>query len=232
MIVVLRNQAAVRAFCGSQLGVGGSASISAGPVGREAAAKLALGTGGGGALCYSYSCSRGAFVGLALEGTLLRSRDAINERFYGRALPAKALLLSEAAQPPAAAATLYDALDELLARVGEAGGGAAQFSVRALPWAASSAEAEEEEVALAGRAALPGGACRSHSYAGSALVGVAAADPFGGGGGSPQRGRERESRASYRQGVAGAQLWHAPSAPAFSAAAWEDEDQALPSLFD
>ena len=84
VVVVLRNAAAVRAFAGSQLGLGGSVSIAAGPLGREAAAKLALGAAGSTAVCYSYSVSRGAYAGLALEGTLLRSRDAVNQAFYGR----------------------------------------------------------------------------------------------------------------------------------------------------
>jgi hypothetical protein len=252
VVVVLRNLAAVRAFCGSQLGVCGSLSIAAGPLGREAAAKLALGSTGAGALCYSYSCSRGAYVGLGLEGTLLRTRDAVNHLFYGRPLPAKALLLAESSPPPAAAAALYAALDQLLFSV-EQPGGTGQFSVRA-DWADSRPGAEEEQGAglvaeaaawgsgvVDGREAL---ACHSGSGHSRGRIGerTSAASPAAEPASPPpRRGRERErervlaqhggdGRGVAYEEVAGArQLWHVPSAPAYSN--WEDGEP-LPSLFD
>lgn len=91
--------------------------MAAGPLGREAEVKLRFNSRSG-AVCCSYSASRGAFAGLALEGTVLRTRDAVNRQFYGRELPSKALLLAEAVPPPAAAAALYDALDDALSQAG------------------------------------------------------------------------------------------------------------------
>ena len=41
-------------------------------------------------------------------------RDAVNLHFYGRPLTAKQLLLGDAVPAPAAAATLYAALDALM----------------------------------------------------------------------------------------------------------------------
>jgi lipid-binding SYLF domain-containing protein len=32
---------------------------------------------------FSYSCSKGAFIGAALEGSMLMVRPAVNEKFYG-----------------------------------------------------------------------------------------------------------------------------------------------------
>jgi hypothetical protein len=32
---------------------------------------------------FSYSCSKGAFIGAALEGSVMMVRSAVNERFYG-----------------------------------------------------------------------------------------------------------------------------------------------------
>jgi lipid-binding SYLF domain-containing protein len=37
----------------------------------------------GAALCYSYSCSRGAFAGVSINGTLLTTRADVNLNFYG-----------------------------------------------------------------------------------------------------------------------------------------------------
>eukprot|EP00887_Chlorella_sp_A99_P007669 scaffold20.g7669.t1 len=116
VLVVLRSPAAVRAFCGSQIGLGGSAAIAAGPLGRNAGANAAAGLAGG-ATMLSYSCARGLFAGVALEGSLLRTRDAVNHRFYGRPLSAKALLTSDAVPPPAGAATFYAALGAFMEAV-------------------------------------------------------------------------------------------------------------------
>lgn len=253
VIVVLRNAAAVRAFCGSQLGLSGAVSVAAGPVGREAAAKLALGTSGSGAVCYSYSCSRGAFAGLALEGTLLRSRDSVNQRFYGRPVPARSLLLSEAAAPPAAAGALYAALDELMRRVGDPNG-VGQFSVAGSPLAVAAAgqrwgQAEGGAAAGVGGVRSLGwlglGAADAESeergppvgaYSGSGRAGSSAAQPLDIPGSPPRRGRGRE-RSLGPAGAAGmvgagdvhggVPVW-AGSAPVYSG--W-DEGQ-LPSLFD
>lgn len=38
---------------------------------------------GGAAVCYSYSCSKGAFAGVSIEGSLLTTRNDVNLNFYG-----------------------------------------------------------------------------------------------------------------------------------------------------
>lgn len=63
LLIVLRTRGAVAAFCSTvQAGVGGGASVAVGPIGRSADAALRVGRAGG-ALCYSYSLCRGAFIG-------------------------------------------------------------------------------------------------------------------------------------------------------------------------
>lgn len=42
---------------------------------------------GGAAVCYSYSCSRGAFAGVSIDGSLLTTRSDVNLDFYGNAPP-------------------------------------------------------------------------------------------------------------------------------------------------
>jgi lipid-binding SYLF domain-containing protein len=83
VVLVLRTDEALQAFCSSaHLAVSGSAAASLGPVGRRAQAGLQVGAAGGGA-AVGYSCSRGAFVGVAVEGSVFVVRDAANLAFYG-----------------------------------------------------------------------------------------------------------------------------------------------------
>ena len=118
VVIVLRDFEAVRTFTGNSLGLGTSMSVAAGPVGREAAASWRVGTAGRGA-CVSYSLARGAFVGMALEGLFVRTKDSANKKFYGRQyLPARSLLLADWVPQPPAAAALYRALDVLVESVG------------------------------------------------------------------------------------------------------------------
>jgi hypothetical protein len=37
----------------------------------------------GASMCYSYSCSRGAFAGVSIDGSLLTTRNDVNLDFYG-----------------------------------------------------------------------------------------------------------------------------------------------------
>lgn len=117
LLIVLRNRAAVQAFCGNiHCGVGGNVSLAVGPVGRQADANMRLGRSGA-AVCYSYSCSKGAYIGVSVEGTLITTRDRANQDFYGRALTAKQLLMGGTVTPPTAGKHLYAALHQLMDRV-------------------------------------------------------------------------------------------------------------------
>ncbi|XP_059290051.1 uncharacterized protein LOC132043589 isoform X1 [Lycium ferocissimum] len=112
-IIVLRNTDAVKTFGGdAHLSVGAGVSAAAGIIGRNAEADLRAGTGGY-AACYTYSCSKGAFVGCSLQGSVVTTRTRENSRFYGsQSIKASDILLGSLPRPPAAAA-LYRALAEL-----------------------------------------------------------------------------------------------------------------------
>jgi lipid-binding SYLF domain-containing protein len=116
-IIVLRTAKAVKAFGGrAHLSLGAGMSAAAGPVGRAAEADLRAGDGGA-AACYTYSCSKGAFVGVSLEYNVVATRTATNLNFYGDAyLTATDILLGPVPQPRAAA-PLYAALQSLFGKV-------------------------------------------------------------------------------------------------------------------
>ncbi|KAL3377033.1 hypothetical protein AABB24_003446 [Solanum stoloniferum] len=112
-IIVLRTTDAVKTFGGdAHLSVGAGVSAAAGIIGRTAEADLRAGTGGY-AACYTYSCSKGAFVGCSLQGSVVTTRIRENSRFYGsQSIKASEILLGSLPNPPAAAA-LYRALTDL-----------------------------------------------------------------------------------------------------------------------
>ncbi|KAE8689858.1 RING/FYVE/PHD-type zinc finger family protein isoform 2 [Hibiscus syriacus] len=117
-IIILRTNDAVKTFGGNaHLSVGAGLSAAVGIVGRTVEADVRAGDGGY-AACYSYSCSKGAFVGCSLEGSVVTTRVRENSRFYGsQSMTASDILLGSIPRPPAAA-TLYRALSDLYSTLG------------------------------------------------------------------------------------------------------------------
>ncbi|KAK3206753.1 hypothetical protein Dsin_020799 [Dipteronia sinensis] len=112
-IIVLRTNDAVKTFTGNaHLSVGAGVSAAVGVVGRAVEAGVRAGDGGY-AACYTYSCSKGAFIGCSLEGSIFTTRTRENSRFYGsQSITATDILLGSIPMPPAAA-ILYHALEDL-----------------------------------------------------------------------------------------------------------------------
>jgi SH3 domain-containing YSC84-like protein 1 len=80
--------------------VGVDAAAAAGPVGRNASATTdAMMT----AEILSWSRSRGAFLGISLDGATLRGDVDENESMYGKRWTSKQIIGSGATPPPAAA---------------------------------------------------------------------------------------------------------------------------------
>ncbi|XP_074319268.1 uncharacterized protein LOC141656320 isoform X1 [Silene latifolia] len=112
-IIVLRTNEAVKMFGGNMhISFGAGMSAAAGVIGRAAEADIRAGDGGC-AACYTYSCSKGAFVGCSIESNIVTTRHKENARFYGNSsLKASDILLGPLPRPPAAT-ILYDALSDL-----------------------------------------------------------------------------------------------------------------------
>jgi SH3 domain-containing YSC84-like protein 1 len=58
----------------------------------------------------------GAFMGCAFNGSVVSTRNSINDRFYGGRIKASEILLGSLPRPPAAAA-LYKALSILFDKI-------------------------------------------------------------------------------------------------------------------
>ncbi|KAJ3110755.1 hypothetical protein HDU96_006296 [Phlyctochytrium bullatum] len=101
-VIILNTMEAVRAFS-----LGGNNKVAAGPVGRNAEA---AGTLGKLSAIYSYSKTRGLFVGVSIEGSVIVERKETNAAFYRRKVSAKEILSGQVPPPPAAE-ELYRALN-------------------------------------------------------------------------------------------------------------------------
>jgi lipid-binding SYLF domain-containing protein len=99
LVLVLNTPAAVRAFeGGGTVQLGGELSVAAGPVGRDAEAGVTPK-----AAVYAYSRSQGLFAGASIEGMVIATHDAANERYYHHPVSARAILVGDVTRPRGAA---------------------------------------------------------------------------------------------------------------------------------
>ncbi|XP_042050951.1 uncharacterized protein LOC121796230 [Salvia splendens] len=116
-IIVLHNTKAVKTFCSRMhFSLGAGCSAAAGPIGRVVEADLRAGDKGSG-MCYTYSCSKGAFVGVSLEGNAVATRMDANLQFYGDPYLTTADILLGSVDRPKAAEPLYAALRDLYSKL-------------------------------------------------------------------------------------------------------------------
>src|SRR6266403_2208829 len=98
-VIVLNTERAVQAFSkGGNVTLGADASVAAGPVGRAAEADVTPR-----AAIYTYSKTKGLFIGASLEGAVIGTRKGANESYYGRPVSAYDILHGRVAAPPRAA---------------------------------------------------------------------------------------------------------------------------------
>jgi len=99
-VIVLNTDAAVQAFSrGGNVTVGVDLSAAAGPVGRTAAGAV-MPT----AAVYTYSRSKGLFVGVSLEGAVIGTQRQSNFNYYEKLVRADSILSGVTNPPPGAAA--------------------------------------------------------------------------------------------------------------------------------
>jgi lipid-binding SYLF domain-containing protein len=99
-VIVLNTDAAVQAFSrGGNVTVGVDLSAAVGPVGRTAAGAV-MPT----AAVYTYSRSKGLFVGVSLEGAVIGTQRQSNFNYYEKLVRADSILSGVTKPPPGAAA--------------------------------------------------------------------------------------------------------------------------------
>ncbi len=90
LVLVVLNRDGVEKLLKNEFKIGGDASVAAGPVGRgtEASTDIQLT-----AEILSYSRARGLFAGVSLEGSSIREDEDANQRYYGRPLHNRDIVL-------------------------------------------------------------------------------------------------------------------------------------------
>lgn len=107
VVMLVMNDDGMRKLSKGDFTLGANASAMAGPVGRSASADTDAYMR---AEILSWSRSRGAFVGVTLNGATLRQDKKDNEEIYGKTVDQEAILTGKV-QPPAAANALYAVLN-------------------------------------------------------------------------------------------------------------------------
>jgi len=89
LVLVITNERGMKSFEEGSFTFGGDLTVAAGPLGRhlEAGTDIELK-----AAIYSYSMSKGAFIGFSLEGAKVNPDDAANELYWKRPTSSTELL--------------------------------------------------------------------------------------------------------------------------------------------
>jgi lipid-binding SYLF domain-containing protein len=108
LILLVMNKDGMKHLLDDKFTLGGEASATAGPVGRtgKAATDAELQAG-----ILSWSRSQGAFLGAALDGSVVKPDKSRNEDVYGKTVSAKAILLDHSVKPTADAMSYLSTLN-------------------------------------------------------------------------------------------------------------------------
>ena len=107
-VLLIMNERGANGILTSKVKIGADASAAAGPVGRAATAETDATLR---ADILSYSRARGAFVGVALEGSTIRPDNGGNKQIYGQEVTARDIVLSGHVGIPSAARRMVSILD-------------------------------------------------------------------------------------------------------------------------
>src|ERR1700746_2932330 len=107
-VLLVMNERGSSGILTSKVKLGADASVAAGPVGRTASAETDATLR---ADILSYSRARGAFAGVALEGSTIRPDNGANQQIYGQKIPAKQIVRSGKVAIPPSAQKLISTLD-------------------------------------------------------------------------------------------------------------------------
>jgi lipid-binding SYLF domain-containing protein len=108
IILVFTTKTGIEGIAGGKLTLGADASVATGPVGRQGSAATDVQFN---AEIYSYARTRGAFAGIALDGSVISIDRSANAALYGKGAVTASEIFS--GQSPAAPATAQRFLDRL-----------------------------------------------------------------------------------------------------------------------
>lgn len=106
-VLLVMNPQGARSVMSSKVKLGADASAAAGPVGRTTSAEIDAAMK---AEILSYSRAKGAFAGVSLAGSTMRSDDGANKAVYGEPLTAKDIVMEGKVKTPPAGQPLIAVL--------------------------------------------------------------------------------------------------------------------------
>ena len=89
LVLVISNERGMEGFMEDNVTLGGTASIAAGPLGRSLSADTDYKFK---ASIYSYSLSKGAYIGASFQGSAIEEDSEANELFYGKKISNRSIL--------------------------------------------------------------------------------------------------------------------------------------------
>ena len=108
-VLLVMNDKGAKSVLNSKVKLGADAAAAAGPKGRSTTAATDVVMK---AEILSYSRARGAFAGVSLEGSTLRSDDDANKNLYGKELNAEQIIVGGAVKSPPAGQELLAVLNK------------------------------------------------------------------------------------------------------------------------
>ncbi|HCL90813.1 MAG TPA: hypothetical protein DHW70_05800 [Candidatus Atribacteria bacterium] len=98
LVLVISNERGIEGFMEDNFTLGGTASIAAGPLGRSLSADTDYKFK---ASIYSYSISKGAYIGVSFQGSAIEEDSKANELFYGKSISNRTILKNKITVNPA-----------------------------------------------------------------------------------------------------------------------------------
>ena len=98
LVLVISNERGMEGFMEDNFTLGGTASIAAGPLGRSLSADTDYKFK---ASIYSYSISKGAYIGVSFQGSAVEEDSKANELFYGKSISNRTILRNKITVNPA-----------------------------------------------------------------------------------------------------------------------------------
>jgi SH3 domain-containing YSC84-like protein 1 len=99
LVMIIQHENGMQKLLSSDFKLGADASVAAGPVGRHASASTSWKLD---AEVLTYSRTKGAFAGIALDGASVRQDDDSTRAMYGKKISTRAALTGQVAAPRAA----------------------------------------------------------------------------------------------------------------------------------
>jgi lipid-binding SYLF domain-containing protein len=98
LVLVISNERGIEGFMEDNFTLGGTASIAAGPLGRSLSADTDYRFK---ASIYSYSITKGAYIGVSFQGSAIEEDSEANESFYGKSMSNRTILKNKITVNPA-----------------------------------------------------------------------------------------------------------------------------------